>query len=166
MGDRSSALCLPVSLRLATSVTTASLTLHGAVLQRKSGKASVHACSCSQCLAVQLTYVLTEYAHDLVFWYMFSFGHPAQAAVGKGWVQEWLARVQGQPLSEFNSTTNASYHTPDLFPIDQPLYVDATHDTSKCLASLQFCLNPKENLARAQADRNCLLTCFKSSRLS
>ncbi|KAK4049313.1 hypothetical protein OIV83_004250 [Microbotryomycetes sp. JL201] len=49
-----------------------------------------------------------EYAIDLQFYYEFSFGQPAQAALGKGWVQEWLARVMHQPISEFNSTTNAT----------------------------------------------------------
>ncbi|ORY55956.1 histidine phosphatase superfamily [Leucosporidium creatinivorum] len=70
-----------------------------------------------------------EYAHDIQFWYIFSFGQPSQAALGLGWVQEWLARVTKQPIVEFNSTTNSSYHTTELFPLDQALYVDATHDT-------------------------------------
>lgn len=28
-----------------------------------------------------------EYAHDIEFWYIFSFGQPSQAALGLGWVQ-------------------------------------------------------------------------------
>lgn len=55
-------------------------------------------------------------------------------------MQEWLARTLKQPLSDFNSTTNATLHTPGYFPLDQRLYVDATHDTivSAVLTTLGF----------------------------
>ncbi|GAA6037522.1 hypothetical protein JCM8097_008236 [Rhodosporidiobolus ruineniae] len=81
-----------------------------------------------------------EYAHDIMFWDIYSFGHPASAASGKGWVQEWLARTMKQPLSEFNSTTNSTLHTSEYFPLDQRLYVDATHDTiiSAVITTLNF----------------------------
>ncbi|GAA6013176.1 hypothetical protein JCM10207_006195 [Rhodosporidiobolus poonsookiae] len=81
-----------------------------------------------------------EYAHDIEFWDIFAFGQPAQAAVGKGWVQEWLARTLSQPLSEFNSTTNSSLHDATHFPLDQNFYVDATHDViiSAVLTTLNF----------------------------
>ncbi|BGO95728.1 histidine phosphatase superfamily [Rhodotorula toruloides] len=81
-----------------------------------------------------------EYAHDIEFFDIFSFGQSAQAAVGKGWVQEWLARTLNQPLSEFNSTTNSTLHTSRYFPLDQNIYVDATHDTivSAVIVSLGF----------------------------
>ncbi|GAA5904240.1 hypothetical protein JCM8208_006814 [Rhodotorula glutinis] len=80
------------------------------------------------------------YAHDIEFYDIFSFGQPAQAAVGKGWVQEWLARTLKQPLGEFNSTTNSTLHTSQYFPLDQRLYVDATHDTilSAVITTLGF----------------------------
>lgn len=70
-----------------------------------------------------------EYALDLAFWYGSSYGHPAQAAVGLGWVSEWIARVTQTPITVFNSTTNSTWHTPRYFPLDQKIYVDATHDT-------------------------------------
>ncbi|GAA5865518.1 hypothetical protein JCM1840_001427 [Sporobolomyces johnsonii] len=81
-----------------------------------------------------------EYAHDIEFYEAYSYGQPAQAAMGKGWVQEWLARTLKQPLSEFNSTTNATYHSSRYFPLDQQLYVDATHDTviSSIITTLNF----------------------------
>lgn len=43
-------------------------------------------------------------------------------------------------MVEFNSTTNSSYHSPDLFPLDQALYVDASHDTilSSVITTLGF----------------------------
>ncbi|GAA5930144.1 histidine phosphatase family protein [Sporobolomyces koalae] len=81
-----------------------------------------------------------EYAHDLRFFESYSFGQPAQVALGKGWVQEWLARTLKQPITEFNSTTNSTLHTSKYFPLDQNLYVDATHDTaiSAVITSLNF----------------------------
>lgn len=82
-----------------------------------------------------------EYSVDLQFWYSYSFGHPTQAAVGLGWVQEWLARVTETPITVFNSSTNSSYHTPEYFPLGkQNIYVDATHDTviSAVITSLNF----------------------------
>ncbi|GAA5986983.1 hypothetical protein JCM5350_000931 [Sporobolomyces pararoseus] len=81
-----------------------------------------------------------EYAHDLQFFGAYSFGQPAQVALGKGWVQEWLARTLRQPISEFNSTTNSTLHNSKYFPLDQKLYVDASHDTviSAVITSLNF----------------------------
>ncbi|GAA5820941.1 hypothetical protein JCM11251_001886 [Rhodosporidiobolus azoricus] len=81
-----------------------------------------------------------EYYHDLMFFDIFSYGQPSSAASGKGWVQEWLARTLKQPLTEFNSTTNSSYHTPEYFPLDQNFVVDATHDTiiSAVITTLNF----------------------------
>ncbi|GAA6017029.1 hypothetical protein JCM11491_006134 [Sporobolomyces phaffii] len=81
-----------------------------------------------------------EYAHDLQFFGAYSYGQPAQVALGKGWVQEWLARTLRQPLSEFNSTTNSTLHNSKYFPLDQKLYVDASHDTviSAVITSLNF----------------------------
>lgn len=83
-----------------------------------------------------------DYYSDLQFWYMFSFGQPAQAALGLGWVQEWLARATDTPLATFDSTTNASYHTTEYFPLQdkQSIFVDATHDTviSSIIATLGF----------------------------
>lgn len=83
-----------------------------------------------------------DYFSSLQFWYDFSFGQPAQAALGKGWVQEWLARVTDTPISTFDTTTNTSYHSKQYFPLQdkQSLFVDATHDTviSAVVATLGF----------------------------
>ncbi|SCV68108.1 BQ2448_229 [Microbotryum intermedium] len=77
-----------------------------------------------------------DHLHDIAFWYMYSFGQPAQAALGLGWVQEWLARVILEPISSYNSTVNSSYP----LPLDQAIYVDATHDTviSSIITTLDF----------------------------
>ncbi|GAA5985595.1 hypothetical protein JCM10908_007034 [Rhodotorula pacifica] len=81
-----------------------------------------------------------EYAHDIEFFDSYSFGQPAQAAMGKGWAQEWLARTLQQSLSEFNTTTNSTLHSGTYFPLDQNIYVDATHDTviSAVIVALGF----------------------------
>lgn len=83
-----------------------------------------------------------EYVLDLAFYYSYSFGQPAQAAMGLGWVQEWISRVSGERITEFNSTTNSSIVTSDTyFPLGtQDIYVDATHDTiiSAVLSTLNF----------------------------
>lgn len=65
------------------------------------------------------------------FWNRTAFGQPAQAAMGLGWAQEFLARVTKTAITEFNSSTNASYHTEQYFPLrnGQNIFVDATHDT-------------------------------------
>ncbi|EGG09376.1 uncharacterized protein MELLADRAFT_77108 [Melampsora larici-populina 98AG31] len=70
------------------------------------------------------------YYSDLAFWYAYSFGSPAAAALGKGWVQELLSRLTKTNIAEFDSTVNSTLHlNPVTFPLDQPIYVDATHDT-------------------------------------
>lgn len=44
------------------------------------------------------------------------------------------------PLVDFSSTTNRSYLSPDLFPLDQAFYREATHDTvvSAVITTLGF----------------------------
>lgn len=83
-----------------------------------------------------------EYASDIGFWYGYSFGQPAQAALGLGWSQEFLARLTRTPITVFNSTTNSSYHTEEYFPLDKghKIFVDATHDTivSAVITTLDF----------------------------
>ncbi|KAG0141524.1 hypothetical protein CROQUDRAFT_83136 [Cronartium quercuum f. sp. fusiforme G11] len=70
------------------------------------------------------------YHSDLEFWYTFSFGSPVAAAIGKGWVQELLSRLTQTRMTEFDSSVNSTLHSnPVTFPLDQPIYVDATHDT-------------------------------------
>lgn len=71
-----------------------------------------------------------SYHSALQFYYSFSFGQPAQAAMGLGWVQEWISRVEGKRITAFNSTTNSTLHDERFFPLEgQSIYVDATHDT-------------------------------------
>ncbi|KAA1126659.1 hypothetical protein PGTUg99_032098 [Puccinia graminis f. sp. tritici] len=65
-----------------------------------------------------------------MFWYAYSFGSPTAAAIGKGWVEELVSRLTQQPIKNFDSSTNSTLDSnPVTFPLDQPIYVDATHDT-------------------------------------
>ncbi|KIM23174.1 hypothetical protein M408DRAFT_332472 [Serendipita vermifera MAFF 305830] len=77
-----------------------------------------------------------EYALDLYFWYDSGFGSPVARALGSGYVLELLSRLTSTPISlhpepPLTSTFSVN-HTldgnPTTFPLDQPLYVDATHE--------------------------------------
>jgi hypothetical protein len=74
---------------------------------------------------------------DLWFWYDAGFGSPLARALGSGYVLELLSRLTGTPISHSSPlTTNPSTFSinltldtnPTTFPLDQPIYVDATHD--------------------------------------
>ena len=75
-----------------------------------------------------------EYALDLYFWYDSGFGSPVARALGSGYVLELLSRLTSTPISlkppltstfSVNTTLDGN---PTTFPLDQPLYVDATHE--------------------------------------
>jgi len=78
-----------------------------------------------------------EYALDLYFWYDSAFGSPVSRALGSGYVLELLSRLTHTPISHTTPlTTNPSTFSVNLtldtnpitFPLDQPIYVDATHE--------------------------------------
>ncbi|KAF9455034.1 acid phosphatase [Macrolepiota fuliginosa MF-IS2] len=70
------------------------------------------------------------YASALQIWYGAGPGNPATAAMGIGYVQELVSRLTKTRITEFNTSVNKSIVTNEiLFPLDQPIYVDATHDT-------------------------------------
>ncbi|EEB97798.1 hypothetical protein MPER_02809, partial [Moniliophthora perniciosa FA553] len=72
-----------------------------------------------------------NYALDLVFWYNSAFGSPVARVQGAGWVQEMVHRLENRPVTEetnkfsMNFTLDGDTRT---FPVDQSLYVDATHE--------------------------------------
>ncbi|KAJ7028303.1 phosphoglycerate mutase-like protein [Mycena alexandri] len=71
-----------------------------------------------------------EYAVDLAFWYNNGPGNPAVAAQGIGWVQELASRLSQTRITEFASTVNGTIVGSNItFPLSQPIFVDATHDT-------------------------------------
>ncbi|KAG8816435.1 hypothetical protein FRC17_000336 [Serendipita sp. 399] len=79
-----------------------------------------------------------EYAMDLYFWYDSGFGSPVARALGSGYVLELLSRLTQTPIHSASSQPTKSSSTfsvnttldanPLTFPLDQPLYVDATHE--------------------------------------
>ncbi|KAG8901417.1 hypothetical protein FRC01_009854 [Tulasnella sp. 417] len=70
-----------------------------------------------------------EYAMDLWFWYDSAFGSPVARIQGLGYLQEMVARLTHTPIATHNSTTNSTLDdNPITFPLNQALYVDATHE--------------------------------------
>ena len=51
------------------------------------------------------------------------------AAQGKGFLEEFVARFEQTPITDFNSTTNSTFDSnPTYFPLNQSIYADATHE--------------------------------------
>lgn len=74
-----------------------------------------------------------EYVIDLEFYYAAGFGSPAGAALGVGYLEEFFSRLTKTPIAAYNSSTNSTLDGDETtFPLDQPLYLDATHDVSSC----------------------------------
>ncbi|KAJ6595075.1 phosphoglycerate mutase-like protein [Mycena vulgaris] len=71
-----------------------------------------------------------SYLNDLLFWYSFGPGNPAVSAQGIGYVQELVSRLTKTRITKFETTVNQTLVSSNVtFPLDQPIYVDATHDT-------------------------------------
>lgn len=66
---------------------------------------------------------------DLSFWYSDGPGNPTAAPQGAGWMVELLARLTRTPITSndfgLNFTLSSS---PVTFPLDQPMYLDFSHD--------------------------------------
>ena len=63
------------------------------------------------------------------FRYDSAFGSPVARVQGIGYIQELVARLTHSPIETHNSSTNATLDDdPITFPLDQSLYVDATHE--------------------------------------
>ncbi|KAG1757693.1 histidine phosphatase superfamily [Suillus lakei] len=81
------------------------------------------------------------YEYYIDFWYGDGPGNPTAAAQGLGYVQELVARLTHTPISVWNSSTNSTLDSSNItFPLNQPIYVDATHDTviSSIVTALNF----------------------------
>lgn len=66
---------------------------------------------------------------DLYFWYDSAFGAPLSKVLGVGYIQELVSRLTHTPIESHNSSTNATLNdNPLTFPLNQSLYVDATHE--------------------------------------
>ncbi|KAI5121931.1 hypothetical protein M0805_000260 [Coniferiporia weirii] len=91
-------------------------------------------------LFTQEEWVNFEYAYDLAFWYDDGPGNPTSAAQGIGYVQELVARLTQTPIMVHNSSTNATITDNNItFPLNQPIFVDATHDS--VIATFTVALN-------------------------
>ncbi|KAG7088757.1 hypothetical protein E1B28_012723 [Marasmius oreades] len=72
-----------------------------------------------------------DYSTDLWLWYKSAFGSPVACALGAGWIQELVHRLEHKPVTEkdnkfsMNFTLDGDIRT---FPVNQSLYVDATHE--------------------------------------
>ncbi|KAJ4470623.1 histidine phosphatase superfamily [Lentinula edodes] len=72
-----------------------------------------------------------DYSLDLYFWYNSAFGSPVARVQGAGWVQEFIARLEHKPIAphEHRFSTNSTLDDSEItFPLNQSLYVDATHE--------------------------------------
>ncbi|KAI0756702.1 phosphoglycerate mutase-like protein [Daedaleopsis nitida] len=82
-----------------------------------------------------------EYGLDLEYWYSYGPGNPASAAQGIGYAQELLARLTQTPIDDFSTVLNRTLDDNNVtFPLHQPVYVDASHDTviTNILVALNF----------------------------
>lgn len=65
---------------------------------------------------------------DLLFWYDHTFGSPVARVQGLGYLQELVSRLTHTPIEVHNSSTNATWHSKETWPLNDALYVDATHE--------------------------------------
>lgn len=64
-----------------------------------------------------------------LFRYDSAFGSPVARIQGIGYIEELVARLTHTPIETHNTSTNATLDdNPITFPLDQSLYVDATHE--------------------------------------
>lgn len=84
---------------------------------------------------------LIETFAALQIWYGFGPGSPTSAALGIGYVQELVSRLTKTRITEFSTSVNQSIVSSEiLFPLEQPIYVEATHDT--VMSSSKSCIFP------------------------
>jgi len=69
-----------------------------------------------------------EYYYNLSFYYNQGFGSPVAAAQGKGYLQEWVARLT-HTFPTANSALNLTFDNNTVyFPLNNSIYADATHE--------------------------------------
>ncbi|KAJ3742522.1 phosphoglycerate mutase-like protein [Lentinula detonsa] len=74
-----------------------------------------------------------DYSLDLYFWYNSAFGSPVARVQGAGWIRELIARLEhkvlGRTPNEQGFSVNYTLDSdPRTFPVNESLYVDATHE--------------------------------------
>ncbi|KAI6893311.1 phosphoglycerate mutase-like protein [Hortaea werneckii] len=79
-------------------------------------------------LFTQEDFLNYEYYFDLIFYYNNGPGSPVSAAQGKGFLEEWLARLT-HTIPPANSALNETFdNSSTYFPLNQSIYADATHE--------------------------------------
>jgi hypothetical protein len=74
---------------------------------------------------------LTLLLLDIDLWYSNGPGGVTVAAQGIGYVQELVSRLSQTRITEFNTAVNQTVVSSNItFPFNQPIYVDASHDTT------------------------------------
>jgi hypothetical protein len=71
-----------------------------------------------------------EYSIDLAFYYDASFGTKVAAPEGLGWLEELTARLGNRYITDASNGVNVTLdNNPDTFPLEQPFYLDMSHDS-------------------------------------
>lgn len=66
---------------------------------------------------------------DIEYYYDYAFGNPTGRAQGIGYLQELVARLEGQQIATSNSSVNSTLDKNSTdFPTNQKFYADFTHD--------------------------------------
>jgi hypothetical protein len=73
-------------------------------------------------------FVKYEYYYDLLFYYNNGPGSPVSAAQGKGYLDEYIARLTGRYPAAMSALNQTFDESPILFPLNQSIYADATHE--------------------------------------
>ncbi|KDQ13677.1 hypothetical protein BOTBODRAFT_175390 [Botryobasidium botryosum FD-172 SS1] len=72
---------------------------------------------------------LFEYYADLDKFYGTGYGNALGPIQGVGYVNELIARLTGNPVSDGTNTNRTLTSDPTTFPFDRPLYADFSHDS-------------------------------------
>jgi Histidine phosphatase superfamily (branch 2) len=72
-----------------------------------------------------------EYYYDVLFYGDYGFGSPTGRAIGIGYVQELLGRLEKKLPNVAGTNANTTLDSMEsTFPLDQQLYFDFSHDTN------------------------------------
>lgn len=72
-----------------------------------------------------------EQGYDISFAGNNGFSSPVSAAQGKGYLEEFIARLNHTFIAKYDSETNSTLDGNDVtFPLNQAIYADAAHEVS------------------------------------
>ncbi|KAG6886729.1 hypothetical protein C0995_005391 [Termitomyces sp. Mi166 len=69
-----------------------------------------------------------EYYGDLDKYYNTGYGQELGPVQGVGYINELIARLTGQPVSDNTQTNHTLDASPETFPLDRTIYADFSHD--------------------------------------